>query len=266
MMARIKDLSGQKFNMLTVISYYGNTEDHKAVWLCRCDCGVEKPIAAAKLKQGQKSCGCLSATANTRKKSYHGKRGTGAYVSWSRMIQRCNYDGYDGTARYKGRGVSVCERWRTFVNFLEDMGDRPEGCSLDRINNEGDYEPSNCRRADQKTQARNKSTTKTYEYRGQKKILDDWADEFGINRNTLTDRVSTLGWGITEAIERPIQARDNAHRIFGEDLTLSQASKKYSVVYRTLASLVNTRGYSAESAVSRLVSLKLRQMGPEAKP
>lgn len=136
------------------------------MWRCRCICGAEVVKAASDIKSGRvKSCGCQKReqmTALGLKNKRHGQARhsarTPTYISWRSMCQRG--DGSKGLEDYASRGIAVCERWRVFENFLADMGARPSGMSIDRINNDGDYEPGNCRWATPKQQAKNRRTRK----------------------------------------------------------------------------------------------------------
>jgi len=147
------NLLGQRFQRLTVQSYEGNSH-----WLCKCDCGNEKTVWGDGLRKGKTvSCGCLR---KERSRLHHGhnRRGkpTPTYSTWSAMRARCHNPKNKCFNLYGGRGIRVCERWNDFANFLTDMGQKPEGMSIDRVDNDGPYDPSNCRWATLQTQARNK--------------------------------------------------------------------------------------------------------------
>lgn len=140
----VKDLTGQKFGKLTVIEYIEYPSPKRNSWKCECECGNITEVDTYNLNDKRtKSCGCLRG----RNRRTHGMFGTPEYRSWAGMKDRCLNPKNKRANRYKDRGIVVCDRWlNSFENFLEDMGTRPgEGYSIDRIDNEGNYEPSNCR-------------------------------------------------------------------------------------------------------------------------
>lgn len=154
------DLSGQRFGRLTVVARTDRRPG--AWWRCVCDCGGEKVTRASLLRNGEtQSCGCLqkertSEASKTHGHAPRGKKGP-TYVSWRNALARCNNPLWHAYHLYGGRGITICERWASsFANFLADMGERPPGHTLDRLDPDGNYEPGNCRWATPKQQAQNR--------------------------------------------------------------------------------------------------------------
>lgn len=164
-LGRGKDLRGQIFGRLTVIEYVGIINGNLR-WKCKCSniiggvekCGNETVVNGRDLlARNTTSCGCYQRECNSINHMTHGKEGTIEYMIWSSMLQRCINKNYKQYHRYGGRGITVCDRWlNSFENFYADMGDRPEGMSIDRRDNDGNYEPSNCRWATKTEQSRNR--------------------------------------------------------------------------------------------------------------
>jgi hypothetical protein len=160
------NLIGQRFNRLTVTERTANDKHGNSRWLCLCDCGTAREAPGQALRNGKvKSCGCtkLEATvARNKAATTHGHTAGGkrsrTFISWVCMRERCTYPSDKRWAHYGGRGIKVCERWQQFENFLADMGERPEGVTLDRKDVNGDYTPDNCRWATNVEQRANRRT------------------------------------------------------------------------------------------------------------
>ena len=185
-MGKREDLSGKKFNMLTIVE---DAEDYispigkrfvrvKAL----CDCGNYTIANKSAIKNGTlKSCGCLHKKSITK----HGLSKTPAYRRWGSIKARCNNKNSNHYADYGGRGIKVCRRWLKFDNFQDDMGERPKGTSIDRINNNGNYEPSNCKWSTKKEQSNNRRNNIVIKYKGNEKTITEWARHFKINESTF---------------------------------------------------------------------------------
>jgi hypothetical protein len=168
-LSRCIDLRGQRFGQLVVCERLENTKAGRPRWSCRCDCGGTVAVVGINLKTGNtKSCGCTKCTriaaARTRHGASHRGRVTTEYTTWNRIIGRCTNPSNPKFPIYGGRGIRVCDRWATgedglsgFECFLADMGRRPpDKSSIDRIDNNGNYEPGNCRWSDPLQQSRNR--------------------------------------------------------------------------------------------------------------
>lgn len=184
----IKDLSGKTFGRLTAISYSHKVKQG-AVWNCICTCGTTKLIIGKILSAGMvKSCGCLKRETGKLVNRKHGlSHRSMAYSSWASARLRCRCKTHLSYPRYGGRGIKVCERWiNSFENFLADMGEPPSReYSLDRIDNDGNYEPGNCRWATRKTQHANTCRNRKIKYGGSTYNLKEFADIVGRNTTSV---------------------------------------------------------------------------------
>jgi hypothetical protein len=201
-----------KFGMLTAINFshskIGRPSDQ--FWVFQCDCGKIKVCRLFDVKKGKiQSCGCLhksQLSQRNKANAKHGFFGTPTYNVWSGIIDRCNNSNSSNYKTYGAKGIKVCERWQnSFESFLEDMGIKPLDCSIDRINVNGNYEPDNCRWADAKTQARNRTNNVRYEFDSKNLTLSEWSEITGIKSDTLQKRIKKQGWTIEEALTRKVK-------------------------------------------------------------
>lgn len=198
---RLKDLAGQKFNRLTALSIVGRAKSGGVTWLCRCECLTEIVVRGKKLVFGStKSCGCLkrekdrSQKGRARKnKAKHAVSGTPMYQVWAGMRDRCRNQKNKYYDRYGGRGITICERWDSFENFCADMGERPAGLTIERIDNDKGYSPDNCRWATAAEQNRNKTGVLKITIDGVTRCLSEWAREVGVTRHYLAYRIKKNG-------------------------------------------------------------------------
>jgi hypothetical protein len=210
---RFKSREGERFGRLTVTSYAGKpAKGRQHRWNTVCDCGSEQVVQVGNLVTGNtKSCGCLNREIVSKDKRVHGESNveslgrSAEYATWISMRQRC-YDMKDKSyERYGGRGIRVCERWLSYSSFLADMGRRPSvSHSIDRIDNDGNYESGNCRWATVKEQSRNRRSNRILEHNGERKCLAEWAEDIGINRNALAARLKR-GWSVKKTLTTPIK-------------------------------------------------------------
>lgn len=199
--------AGDVFTRLTVVSRAHSDKHGYIHWNCICECGAEKTVCSHELRSGKtKSCGCIRFTPRTHghTQTSNGKRITPEYQAWIDMRRRCSNRKHVSYDIYGGRGISVCEKWSSFEMFYEDMGPRPDGMSLDRIDVNGNYEPNNCRWATQTQQSRNRRNNRFVEYNGISMCLSEWAEALGFTYHILKDRLSR-GWSIDRAFNTPLR-------------------------------------------------------------
>lgn len=188
----LRDLTGQRFERLAILGYAGSRRGGGAIWRCQCDCGAVVECHSANLVNGRtKSCGCYKQDHPSTLS--HGKSKTTVHNVWCGMRQRCENESAEAFPLYGGRGITVCERWQLFENFLADMGEPPPGMTIDRIDNDGPYSPENCRWATTTEQARNRRSVAVVEWRGETHTLPEWEQLTGIPRKVLWHRLKKVG-------------------------------------------------------------------------
>lgn len=210
------DIIGKKFNRLTVLEFVGTDKYGNTKFLCECDCGNRKVLLGSKVKGGRtKSCGCLhseTARNNTKK---HLSSHTKLYSVYAHILSRCFCKTNKNYHNYGGRGITVCEEWadkeKGFDKFKEwayqngyDENAKFGNCTIDRINNDGNYEPSNCRWVDIKTQANNKRQNHLITFNGKMQNVTQWATELGFTNSTLFNRIRK-GWSVEETLTTSVK-------------------------------------------------------------
>lgn len=197
-MGRFVDLIGKRFGRLVVVKRQGKQHSH-VTWCCQCDCGMEVVIASNHLRTGHTvSCGCarvesMAVTGRSNRTHGHTIGGvvTPEFRVWTAMHNRCMNTKAQDYARYGGRGIRICSRWMFFAHFFTDMGPRPSGTSIDRYPDQnGHYEPSNCRWATPKEQSRNQRSNIVLTLDGRTQCAAGWAEECGLKADTVRHRIA----------------------------------------------------------------------------
>jgi hypothetical protein len=206
-----KTKAGDTHGRLTAIEFAGMSKFGTRLWKFQCSCGSETVVPARAVRSGNtKSCGCLrveqvikTGHANTT----HGMSETTEYVIWHGMLQRCLYPASPAFEQYGGRGITVCDRWRTFENFYADVGPRPSTShEIDRIDNDGNYEPENVRWTTKTAQARNRRNSVIVQHEGLPVTLIALCEKLGIDYTLASARLRK-GWPLAQALYRPLRNR-----------------------------------------------------------
>ena len=208
---RFKDLSGRRYGRIVVLKFQEPNKFGQSLFSCNCDCGRRCVVLGANLTGGHtKSCGCLrESIVKSGCHKTHGLSQTPEYQIWNAMKQRSSNKNVFAYKNYGGRGIKVCKRWsgkNCFINFYKDMGKKPVGFELERINNNIGYIPSNCKWASIVSQANNKRATKRLVLRGQLDTLPNFCRQYGASYTKVRARISKLGWTTEEAFQDFLEA------------------------------------------------------------
>lgn len=200
-----KDLTGQKFNRLTVLGVYASNKSGAIIWDCLCDCGNHAFVRSADLKNGHtKSCGCYNSEMRSKNHKTHGDSTTRLYKTWISFKRRCYNQRDTGYSKYGGRGIKVCDEWlHSFEAFKEWAlaAGYDDSLSIDRIDVNGDYCPNNCRWTNDIVQARNRRNSIVVTYHGESAPLEEMCQKLDVNVNTIRSRIKEYGHTFESAVD-----------------------------------------------------------------
>ena len=208
-MRKIIDLTGRQFGRLFVLSVSGKDKANHTIWLCKCSCGTKTNVQSSHLLTNHtRSCGCLLQETKT-KHGLCGKNGNKLYSAWKAMIARCYNEKTESYHNYGGRGIAVCDRWiDNPANFINDMGlPSNKSLTLERIDVNGNYDPSNCKWASMKEQQRNKRNNTVIEFNGESLCFSEWCEKLGFKKSTLKNRLTVRGWSIEKSLTTPVRKK-----------------------------------------------------------
>ena len=204
-MSRKAEMINKVFGKLIVIQENGKIGNNLA-YLCKCSCGNEVTVRGNSLRSGNtSSCGCIHKSFVSKLNLKHGMKKSPEYSSWQMMIDRCTNPKSKSWDRYGGRGITVCNEWKDFKQFYNDMGQRPVNHTLERINNSLGYFAENCKWATIAEQNRNTRRTRLLKIGDVTKCVTDWCEHFGVSKRTVSNRINRGKWPIELAVTTPIR-------------------------------------------------------------
>ncbi len=205
------DITDQRFGRLTAIARVpGVRLFSSCAWTFQCDCGKVVISSVNRVRSGNtKSCGCWNIEVSTSHVQTHGLSNTPEWEVWKTMKQRCHNPKSKRYPEWGGRGIVVCEQWRkSFEVFISDIGNRPSSQhQIERINNNGNYEPGNVKWATRSEQARNKRNNRLFDANGMSMTIPAWSEMFGVKQGVIANRLYRLGWSVEDAVKTPSQIR-----------------------------------------------------------
>lgn len=215
-----RDITGMRSGRLVVIERNLSIKKKGAYWDCICDCGNTCTVRSDGIITGRtSSCGCLQKELSSKrmkakehsvgyKHGYAGRKKHPLYISWLSMRNRCYNRGHENYNHYGGRGVQICTEWKedfeAFMSWAMDHGYK-EGLTIERIDNDGNYEPGNCRWATRKEQANNRKSSRFLVFDGEKRTIAEWSDITGIRSYNILQRIDKLGWSVERALTTPVK-------------------------------------------------------------
>ena len=254
-MSKFIDITGKKYNRLTVINRAENSPAGNIRFNCICDCGKHTKSFGTDLRSGRtKSCGCHARELINKILTKHGMEKSTEYKSWQGAKARCYNVKNKKYHRYGGRGIKVCERWRnSFVNFIFDMGKKPSvKHTLDRIDNDGNYCPENCKWSTGVEQSNNRSTNTFIKYNGEHLTLAQWGKKTGIPANVISSRLRILNWSTHDAITTPI-AKCRTLTFNGDTKTISEWANHIGIARKIIESRLSA-GWSVDRTLGEIVN------------
>jgi hypothetical protein len=256
---QVKDIRGQRFARLVVLSYDGRNKSGGALWLCVCDCGAEVVVPGGHLRSGHtRSCGCLHIetvrTVNVTHRMIH----TPEYRSWAHIRSRCTNPNVPAYPNYGGRGIVMCDRWlNSFENFYADLGPKPTPAhTIERIDNDGPYAPDNCKWATRIEQANNKRSNVFVTYQGITQSVPDWCRQLGLPYARISTRIEK-GMPPEEAFSSALIANTGTPRLLtydGKTMSLTYWARHIGITDNTLRQRLR-KGWSLERALTAPLDL-----------